>query len=105
MKILLSPDLGYTPEYIIQTLSKTGSEIIEPYFFACQDTFTKLTIPGTFKVVSKLAFKNCPMLESLVLEEGIEDISQTIVNQCPNLKEITLPESLLVGSVYLFFRN
>ena len=45
-------------------------------------------------VIEREAFSLCTKLEYIIMEEGIEDIKFNAVSDCPNLKELHLPEGL-----------
>ncbi len=58
-----------------------------------------LTVPGNF-VLGVNQFKQCPNLESVVLEEGIEVLPDGVFRNCQKLTSITFPSTSLktIGS-------
>ena len=54
---------------------------------------TKLTIPGSIKVVDDYSFCGCKKLEKITLSEGIEEIKQTSFSRTA-IADITIPKSV-----------
>ncbi len=52
----------------------------------------ELTIPGTVKTLG--SFGECTALRSVVIEEGVEQISFGAFKDCENLTEVTIPKSV-----------
>ena len=60
-------------------------------------------IPGSVKRIEYWAFDDCPDLEKVRIEHGVEVISESAFSNCPALKEVILPNSLTYLSFYLFY--
>lgn len=78
--------------------------------FSCLDEnfeeiyITSITIPGTVKSIPERLLSYSPCLESVVLEEGIEEIGNYAFSGC-NLNSIDLPDSLRSIGDLAFFNN
>ena len=58
-------------------------------------TVKKLIIPGTIKTIGfHRAFDDCSALETIILKEGVEVLTEQCFLDCNNLKEITIPKSV-----------
>ena len=51
-------------------------------------------IPGAVKMISSDAFKGCAYLETVFLQEGIEEIGSGAFANCERLAEVVFPDSL-----------
>ena len=75
------------------------SNITKINLYAFYSTKIKnLVIPGNVKVIVGEAFISCQELESVVLEEGVEEVWYNFYD-CPNLKDITLPNTIKIIDV------
>lgn len=54
----------------------------------------RVCIPGTVKIISSDAFKNCAYLETVFLQEGVEEIGLGAFANCERLAEVVFPDSL-----------
>lgn len=85
----------------------TGVEIpdsvtlISDYAFQYCKSLTKIEIPGTVKKIGNWwgnvngqIFNGCSNLKEVILEEGIEEISERAFDSCSKVKEWKLPKSL-----------
>jgi len=54
----------------------------------------KAIIPGSVKVVPDRTFTGCTSLTEIVIEYGVAKIGKEAFDDCPNLKTITLPDTL-----------
>lgn len=52
-----------------------------------------LTVPGTVKCIEAKAFKHC-VLETVILQEGVEEIGEEAFSECDHLAEISFPSTL-----------
>lgn len=52
---------------------------------------TKITVPGTVKVISKVG---CYNLQELILQEGVAEIGNTAFYHCEGLAKVELPSTL-----------
>ena len=70
-----------------------GLEIITSGTF--QETNIKeIVLPSSVRAIHSLAFAYCANLESVILNNGIEYIDNSVFGGCPKLKEITIPSSV-----------
>ena len=75
------------------------SNITKINLYAFYSTKIKnLVIPGNVKVIVGEAFISCQELESVVFEEGVEEVWYNFYD-CPNLKDITLPNTIKIINV------
>ena len=70
-----------------------GGTILGEIFTGC-DRLHEVVIPGQVKEIGKLTFYDSG-LEKITLPEGLEQIGSMAFGHCSNLKEISLPESLI----------
>lgn len=76
--------------------------IISDYVFQDCKGLTTITIPGSVKKIGVgyngysncQTFKGCSNVETVVLEEGLEEIGGNAFNSCSKVKEWNLPKSL-----------
>ena len=54
----------------------------------------KVIIPGSVKVVPDRTFTGCNSLTEVVIEQGVAKLGKEAFDDCPNLKTITLPDTL-----------
>ena len=88
-KRLIAYPGGKEGAYIIPS---SVTEIMYSAFFGCPK-LTSVTIPKSVKNVSG-GFKDCPLLESVTLSEGIKSVENYTFDNCPDLTELALPDSL-----------
>jgi hypothetical protein len=81
------------------TLETIGDEA----FSACL-SFDSVTIPGTVTYFGEYAFKTCGV-KSLVLNEGLSEMSYQAFYNCASLKSISFPETLSYIHPYCFAFN
>lgn len=60
-----------------------------------------IRIPGDIKSLPDYMFFDCKMLETVVVEEGVEEVSIMTFNVCPRLTELKIPKSV----VSLFYKH
>ena len=96
MSILLSPDLGYTPDYIMSFMNMLPAK-----FFADQPSITDIVVPGNIERIGSFAFSNCDNLETVVLEEGVATLLCRFISRSNKLREVTFPKSIsrIIGSI------
>ena len=72
--------------------------------YSCRFCPTSVTIPASVKSIEKYAFDECKKLERVIFEEGSElgAICEAAFKDCENLREFTLPESVVLVSDYAF---
>lgn len=63
--------------------------------FAYNDKLTSFTFPSNVESVGNYAFFRCG-LESVSINEGLEEISESMFSWCTNLTSVTIPNSVLV---------
>lgn len=72
-----------------------GDEVTQlPLSFAYNTKIKGLVIPGSLKKIGHRAFYNTTSLNSLILEEGVEEIESEAFSGC-KIKELVIPNSLL----------
>lgn len=54
----------------------------------------ELTIPSNIKTVGFGMFANCKLLETVVIEEGVEQIERVAFSDCKELKKVDIPASV-----------
>lgn len=69
------------------------SEIPEGAFAVCGLSGV-LTIPGSVKTIGVDAFAYDENVEEIIIEDGVECISDGAFVNCPNLKKVTIPASV-----------
>ena len=53
-----------------------------------------VTIPGAVKSIGDNAFRNCSILEQVIIQEGVQSIDEDAFSGCSALKTITIPKSV-----------
>lgn len=71
-----------------------GITAIHMRSFYANTKLKKITVASTVETIGDNAFMNCTNLESVVLNEGLREISTLAFSGCSNLKEISLPSTL-----------
>lgn len=71
-----------------------GVKTIEPNAFYGVYCLKKLLIPGTVENLGYDLLESCPMLEEIILKEGIELIPEGFARHCDNLKKVIIPNSV-----------
>jgi hypothetical protein len=83
-----------------------GSNIVTISGYAFRKTAVKnLVIPSNVKNIQDCAYKQCPNLETIVIEEGLESIGKEVFSGCSNLKSVTLPSTLMSVAPGAFYGN
>ncbi|MBR2381710.1 MAG: leucine-rich repeat protein [Clostridia bacterium] len=101
-KYLTSSDKGYTSQ-IPHTSDKW-------FFYAIPQTLTKVTITKQTNI-PKYAFKNCDLIEEILLPENVTSIGEYVFENCSSLKHLnssidgvfTIPENISVIEAYAFY--
>ena len=71
-----------------------GLEKIEMFaFFLCMN-LKEIIIPNTVKEIGESAFKNCKMLEKVVLPQDLKVLEREVFYGCEEIIDITLPQNL-----------
>lgn len=74
---------------------QAGTECIEMYAFYCAPYLERITFPGSLREIGNAAFNDLPKLKTVILPEGLEDISSGhTFSDCPALTELALPSTL-----------
>lgn len=74
------------------TIPATLDELAEGCF--CATDITAITIPSNIKALRKGALSDCPNLEKVIIEEGLEIIEEDVFRGCTALKEVNIPASV-----------
>ena len=84
----------YGCERLVDLTLEAGdlTEISEACFWGCS-SLTSVEIPGSVKTVGKGAFFACASLETLVVNEGVEEIRDQAFQNLAKLANVTLPET------------
>lgn len=62
-----------------------------------------ITIPASVTLSTNgMMFQNCTALETVVIEEGVTDLTKYLFAGCTSLKNVTLPKSLLTLGTFTF---
>lgn len=65
-----------------------------------QSQLKSVTIPGSVKTISRIAFSNCPALTTLNLSEGLEEIGEMAFWGCKSLESVSIPSTVkTIGSM------
>ncbi len=67
---------------------------INQYAFCGCNRLTKVTIPGSAKVIEKCAFANCDALSSVVISDGVTSIEEKAFQDCTSLDSVAIPDSV-----------
>lgn len=62
--------------------------------FRCNQYLESISVPGTVKCIRADAFDSCSMLETVILQEGVEEISEKAFALCNRIAEISFPATL-----------
>lgn len=93
-EITITGYIGNSNEIIIpETINGKPVTKIKACAFKNFTSLISITIPGSIKTVSNNAFENCFNLTTVILEEGVEDISSAF-RYCSSLKNVKLPNSV-----------
>ena len=85
------------------TKIKSPSKVIGMYTYKDLDERTILPIEAKYgKMIGAFAFSQCPNLETVVIEEGIEEIGPGAFAECPKLKSVIIPKSVKNISEFAF---
>lgn len=94
INILLSDELGYTFEYMLENMEK----VPESFFFEIDPDVVNipecLTIPGHIKSIKCFGFYKIPGLKEIIIEEGITTFPCSAFAFLNDLKKITFPTSM-----------
>lgn len=83
------------------SLGTSVSEIKESSFSGCQ-ALKEIRLPVSVKKICGWAFESTN-LESVQLNDGLEIIGRSAFNNCTVLRDVTLPKTLLHISSYVFY--
>ena len=61
--------------------------------FCSNSNLESVSVPGTVKRIEAKAFKGCA-LETVILQEGVEEIGEEAFSECDHLAEISFPSTL-----------
>ena len=75
---------------------------INQYAFCGCDGLTKVTIPGSAKVIEKCAFRNCTSLTSVTIPNGVTSIGGYAFEGCTSLTSVTIGNSVTSIGSYAF---
>lgn len=64
------------------------------FLFQNCNALTALKIPGSIRTIGNFSFSGCTGLETLVLEDGVEQINGNAFMNCSALTDVQLPDSL-----------
>ena len=67
-------------------------ELIEGMFAGT--SITKVSLPGTIKIIKADTFFACQSLKEVFLEKGVEEIKADAFINCPALEKLILPKSI-----------
>lgn len=70
--------------------------------FKAENTITSVTIPDTYKYVSKYAFYDCDSLKTVTFPDTLETIGEGAFQSCDNLKHVKLPAAVKEVSAFAF---
>lgn len=80
-------------------------EVLENRAFSnCGNLSSPITIPGTVTNICFYAFENCVKIPELIIEEGVEQISQGAFMACRLLTKVTLPSTLKTIEQEAFYK-
>ncbi|MBQ9774251.1 MAG: leucine-rich repeat domain-containing protein, partial [Clostridia bacterium] len=87
---------GYSGSNSSVTIKEGTVGIAEKAFGGYDSSFTSVTIPSSVKYICREAFSELQTLENVVFEEGstLHAISPYAFQNCINLKNVALPESI-----------
>ena len=71
------------------------------YCFA-KTNITSAVIPASVYKIASNAFRECAYLETLILHEGLTELSSSCFSKCRNIKNITLPTTVKTIGTYAF---
>lgn len=55
---------------------------------------SEINIPGSVKEIYAAAFRDCPSLKRVTMEEGVNKLYPTVFNDCTELSEVSIPSTL-----------
>ena len=85
------PD-GYTTRQLIINSSYSSTTYVY-YFYAIPNSMKSVEVTGSYEV-PEYAFANCKNFETIILPNGIENISGSSFAGCSSLKNIIIPETV-----------
>lgn len=62
-------------------------------------------LPATIRRIGVRAFADCPNLEKLVLNEGLEEVDSNAFTGCTSLKSVVFPDSVQTVQAFAFYRS
>lgn len=65
-------------------------------------TDRRFTVPDGVRVISKMAFMDCPFITDITVPRGVTYIGNLAFSECVSLKEISLPEGVEFIGEYAF---
>lgn len=87
----------YFSSYDGMLMNKDKSEAVY-----CPQGKTAVTVPSCVRAVAEGAFYSHYYLESVIIENGMEEIPDGMFGECSSLKSVTLPESVVSIGDYAF---
>lgn len=87
--------------------SKFGIPVVEirEKAFENERNLKKVVLPGSVKEVGAMAFYGCSFLEEAELKDGVEILKEYAFANCPSLRTVKLPESILYLNDQIFDGN
>ena len=55
----------------------------------------ELVIPGGTEMIRFAAFRRCPKLETVFIEDGVKRLTDTCLEFCPKLHKVYIPASVI----------
>ena len=65
-------------------------------------TITKITVPGSVRVIGENAFRGLVSLQELVIQPGVKKIGENAFTDCWQLKSVVIPEGVTVLEANVF---
>lgn len=86
-------DKAFDSNYFFRLELPQKLEYLGAGSFRHNPNLESVSVPGTVKHIEANAFENCA-LETIILQEGVEEIGEETFADCNRLAEISFPESL-----------
>lgn len=71
-------------------------------YFDTEQILKSIKIPGRFKTIGELCFTHSESLEKVEFEEGVKYFAAGVFHNCPALKRVILPSSIIHLPSYTF---